>query len=239
MIELQPIALTHAGRALIGQMAIPAGAGPHPAILVMYSAYGLGDHVKNTALRLAEQGYLAVCTDMYGGGAYYPDPADAAGDYAAIMYDPDLLRARCVAWHDHVKSLPQVDPARTAAIGYCFGGKCVLELARSGADVRAVVSYHGILTTHRPAEAGTITGEVVAWCGGRDPYAPLEDIEALRAEMAAAGASWQIHTMGEAQHSFTDPDAARADRPGIAYHPLADRLSWAGTLALLDAVLHS
>lgn len=237
MPTFQPLPLHHQGTDLIGQMIAPQGAGPHPAVLVMYSAYGLGDHVQNSARRLAEEGYLAICTDMYGGGAYYPDPSAAGQDFAAIMANPELLRARCAAWFAAVAALPAVDPQRIAAIGYCFGGKCVLELARSGADVKAVVSYHGVLTTHAPATPGAIKGHVAAWCGARDPFAPLGDIDALRAELEAAGARYDVITLGKVAHSFTDPDAAKANRPGIEYDALADKVSWAGTLALLDGVL--
>jgi dienelactone hydrolase len=236
MAQFKPFPLTHAGAGLVGQMIRPEGEGPFPAVLVMYSAYGLGPHVKHAAERLAAQGYLALCTDMYGGGAYYPNPAEAGGDFAAIMARPELLRERCRAWFDALAAHPLADPARIAAIGYCFGGKCVLELARSGADAKAVVSFHGVLTTHAPAAPGAFRGEVAAWCGAQDPYAPLADIDALRGELEAAGASYQIHTLGEVAHSFTDPDAAKAGRPGIAYDARADRLSWAGTLALLEDV---
>lgn len=237
MPQFQPIELSHAGTALIGQIIAPDGPGPHPAVLCMYSAYGLGPHVKASAERLAALGYVAVCTDMYGGGAYYPDPAQAGGDFAAIMADPDKLRARVVAWYDLVASLPQVLPGKVAAIGYCFGGKCVLELARSGADLRAVVSFHGVLGTHAPARPGAVKAHVAAWCGARDPFAPLADIDALRAELEAAGARYDITTFGQVAHSFTDPDAAKAGRPGIEYDATADRVSWAGTLELLAAVL--
>ena len=237
MPQLEPFPLTNAGTGLVGQLIRPEGQGPFPAVLVMASAHGLGRHVKQAAERLAAQGYLALCTDMYGGGAYYPNPADAGGDFAAIMAQPQPLRERCRAWFDALAAHPLADPARIAAIGYCFGGKCVLELARSGADVKAVVSFHGVLTTHAPAAAGAIKGEVAAICGAEDPFAPLADIDALRDELEAAGARYGITTFGKVAHSFTDPDAAKADRPGIAYDERADRLSWAGALALLEETI--
>ncbi|MET0271073.1 MAG: dienelactone hydrolase family protein, partial [Sphingomonas sp.] len=130
-----------------------------------------------------------------------------------------------------------VDPSRTAAIGYCFGGMCVLELARSGVDLRAAVSFHGLLRTDRPAAPGAITGQVAAWCGARDPYVPAADVEAFRAEMAEAGAAAQVTVFNAAAHGFTDPDATAMGRAGVAYDAIADRVSWAGTVALLDAVL--
>ena len=129
--------------------------------------------------------------------------------------------------------------ARSAARGCCFGGMCVLELARSGADVRAVVSYHGILTTQAPARKGEVKCDVAAYCGAHDPYAPMDTIDGLRRELAEAEARHQIMIFGEAAHSFTDPNAASMGMPGIEYNAIADRVSWAGTLALLEAVLGS
>lgn len=237
MTELTAVELEHAGARLVGQAARPVGAGPFPAVLVMHNALGLGDHVRKVARQLAELGYLAVATDMYGGGAPTGDPQVSGAAYEAVTTNPALLRERVVAWFERVASLSDVAPGKVAAIGYCFGGTCVLELARSGAPVRAVVSYHGILKTQNPAKPGAISGEVAAYCGGQDPYAPLADIEALRAELAAAGARHTITTFGEAAHGFTDPAADAMGREGIAYHELSARLSWAGTVELLDAVL--
>ena len=113
----------------------------------------------------------------------------------------------------------------------------MLELARSGVDVKAVVSYHGILTSENPAAPGVIKGEVAAYCGGKDPYAPEESIAGLHRELTAAGASHHITVFAEAKHGFTDISAQKHGHPGIAYDAIAHRVSWAGTLALLDTVL--
>ncbi len=237
MIEHIPLKFTHEGADLIGQIVKPEGQGPFPAVLVKASAFGLGEHSLRSARRLAELGYLAVATDMYGGGAFFANPETAGDSFAHLMGNPALARARSVAWVEAASGLADVDANRVAAIGYCFGGKCVLELARAGADVKAVVSFHGLLSTASPAQAGAIKGEVVAYCGARDLFAPVEQIEGFRLEMEAAGARYQITTFGEAAHSFTDPEAAKSGRPGIAYHALSDSQSWAGTVALLDSVL--
>jgi dienelactone hydrolase len=234
---LETIACDHDGLALAGQIARPAGAGPHPAVMVMHTAHGLSPMMQRVAGELAGHGYVAVATDMYGGGHYHRNPARAGDALMPLLNEPKLLRARTLAWLERVRELPEVDGERLAAIGYCFGGLCVLELARSGADLRLVVSYHGLLTTSARAERGAIRAEVVAWCGALDPYAPLADVDALRAELIAAGARWQVHVLGAAAHSFTDPDAAEMDRPGIAYDETADRVSWAATLAQLEVAL--
>lgn len=235
---MQTITLTHAGASLKGQLAAPAGAtGPLPLVLVFPSALGLGAHALTAAQRLADLGYLGLGVDMYGDGLYSGYEGDAAatsGHFESFFKQPRLLRERVLAWLDHARALPGADPARIAAIGYCFGGHCVLELARTGADLKAVVSYHGILTTQLGATPGTIKAHVTAYCGGRDPYAPRESIDGLRRELDAAGARHQITVFSEVEHSFTDPDAGRMGRPGIAYDPLADRVSWAGTIAALD-----
>jgi dienelactone hydrolase len=237
MIELQTVSLEHAGKTLTGYAAIPAGDGPFPAVLVMHNAMGLGAHVQQSAQKLAALGYAAIATDMYGVEIARADQSAAGASMQALMATPGLLRARCVAWFEAVAAMPQVDVSRIAAIGYCMGGQCVLELARSGADVKAVVSFHGLLTTDAPAQPGAIKGEVAAYCGALDPFAPLDHIEGLRTELAAAGVSYHITTFGKVAHAFTDVDAADLKMPGIEYNALADRVSWAGTIALLEAIL--
>lgn len=241
MEPLQPVEIEHEGVLLRGFAAVPDGAGSFPAVLVMHNALGLGEQVRESARRLAALGYLAVATDMYGAEADIGSEESAGKAFQALVVDaPERLRARVVAWRDAVAARSDVDAARLAAIGYCFGGQCVLELARSGAEVKAVVSYHGLLGTHAPAAEGAVKGQVVVYCGAQDPYAPIEHVTALRKEMEAAGASYQVTVFGDAAHAFTDKDAAtRAARPGIRYHALSDKVSWAGTVALLEAVLKS
>jgi dienelactone hydrolase len=235
--QLAAIELEHAGTLLVGQMARPAGNGPFPVVLVMHSALGLDAHMREVAQRLASLGYLAVATDMYGGGVQITDPWAKDQPNQIVGRDPVLLRSRILAWYDTVANLPEVVTDRVAAIGYCFGGSCVLELARSGVPARAVVSYHGVLTSTKPMQSGVYAGEVHAYCGAHDPYAPLGHIEGLRAELAAAGTKHTITIFGDAAHGFTDRDYDPKGREGIAYNELADRLSWAGTLELLEAVL--
>ena len=235
MDELQPVECTHDETLLRGWQAVPQGGGPFPAVLVMHSALGVRHMTRDVAGKLAEAGYLAVATDMYGTDADISDPMKAGAHYMALLENPERLRARAAHWFDIVAALPGVDTARIAAIGYCFGGQCVLELARSGRDLRAAVSYHGLLTTHAPAQPGAIRGEVAAWCGARDPFGPPEHTVGFRAEMVAAGARWQITEWGEVAHGFTDINAEGA-MPGIEYDAIADKVSWAGTMALLQQV---
>lgn len=237
---METIDLAHEGVVLKGQLARPASAtGPLPVVLVFPSAIGLGEHALAAVERLAEAGWLALGVDLYGEGRYsgYDNAAPETGElFQRFLDTPGAVRSPALAWFDQAAALPGADPSRIAAIGYCFGGYCVLELARAGADLRAAVSYHGLLTTALPAEPGAIRGEIAAYCGGGDPYAPPEAIESLRRELSEAGARHQITVFAQAEHSFTDPSAGKMGRPGIAYDALADRVSWAGTLALLESV---
>jgi dienelactone hydrolase len=235
MSELQPIVCQHDGVTLKGHAAIPDGQGPFPAVLVMHSALGLRHMVREVARKLAGLGYLAVATDMYGEHADISAPEKAGAYYMGLLAEPERLRARTALWFDTIAARADVDAARIAAIGYCFGGKCAMELARSGRDVKAAVSYHGLLTTHAPAQPGQIKGHVAAWCGAIDPFGPPEETAAFRQEMIAADANWQITEFGNVAHGFTDPKA-EGGMPGIAYDALADKTSWAGTVLLLGHV---
>ena len=237
MATVETMDCVHEGSTLRGVVARPEGNGPFPAVLVMHSAVGLNDFYKGKAPLLAEQGYLAVATDMYGAGVDISSEAAYAPLYMYMLENPQMLRERVVAWFDAIRARPDVDPDRVAAIGFCFGGKCVLELARSGADVKAVISYHGILPTHAPAQKGAVKAHVAAYCGRNDPYAPIEDIEALRHEMEAAEVTYSLMIYGDVEHGFTDPHAASHSQPGISYDAIAQKTSWAATLALLDEVL--
>jgi len=233
---MQIVTLEHRDVVLKGELFGGEADSPRPGVLVMHNALGLGTQVREVAAKLADLGYVALATDMFG-AELDGDPAKAGAYFAALQAQPDVLRDRLQAWHDAFTSLPQVDAERTAAIGYCFGGFCVLELARGGADVKAVVSFHGLLATQRPAQPGMIRGQVAAWSGGQDPFVPPEHVEAFRAEMAAAHVSTQITVFSRAAHGFTDPEAGALGRPGVAYDPLADKVSWAGALVLLESAL--
>lgn len=231
------VSLQQEGALLEGQIMVPTGSGPLPAVLVMPTAVGLSEFELERAARLTEAGYVALVADMYGGGKHHANPKAAGDGFTSLLAAPATLRERVRAWYDLLKSRPEVDAARVAAIGYCFGGKCVLELARSGADVKAVISFHGLLGTTRPAEPGAIKGELAIYTGAHDPYAPRADVDALRQELTAASARWQITEFGSAAHAFTEPKASSYGRAGIAYEPLAARVSWGGTLALLAATI--
>lgn len=233
---MSELCLTHDGVNLTGYFDTPAGEGPFPAVLVMHSALGLGDNERKAAERLRECGYATLLIDMFG-DEFDGDMAKAGQYFAALQATPATIRSRAIAWFEALAARPEIDAGRVASIGYCFGGTCVMELARSGANVKASVSLHGILSTHAPAKPGAVTGDVVAWCGEDDPYSPPEQVEAFRVEMHAAGARCQITTFGQVVHAFADPVASKMGREGIAFDARADAVSWAGTMALLGEVL--
>lgn len=233
---MQAQRITHEGTEMEAFVVSPPGPGPHPAVLMFPGATGEGPTFRRNAEELASLGYLVAGIDVYGVDADTSTPEAAGQHFVALLNAPDLLRRRVVAWFEAVRARDDVASDRVGAIGYCFGGKCVLELARSGAAVRCVTSYHGLLGTHAPAQAGAVQAQVAVWTGGQDPYAPVADLEELRREFDAAGVDYQATLFAKAQHSFTDPDHEGV-APGIAYDALAHRVSWAGTLALLDHCL--
>lgn len=235
---MQPVRLSHGGSSLNGELFLPQGSGKRPGVLIAHSGLGLLAHERKVAAGLAELGYAALAIDMFG-AELNGSPAQAGAYFADLVGKPELLRSRMSAWLECLAGRPDIDGARIAAIGYCFGGMCVLELVRSGAELRAAVSFHGLLSTKSPARVGAIQCEIVAYCGGNDPYSPTEQINTFRAEMAAAKAPFQITVFDNVSHGFTDPAVDALERPGIAYDAAADKASWDGTVALLEATLKS
>lgn len=231
-----PLECLHGDVRLQGELLRPAGEGTRAAVLMFPGATGPGESFRKAMRELAGAGYLVVGVDMYGIDADISTPQAAGVHFTGLLEAPATLRERTVRWLDTIRAQPGVDPARIAAVGYCFGGRCVLELARSGADLQAVVSYHGLLTTHAHARPGVVRARIAVWSGGRDPYAPVADLDALRSELDAAGADYQVTLFGKARHSFADPDHD-GFAEGIAYDPLAHRIAWAGTLALLEETI--
>jgi len=234
---MEPVEFEHEGTLLRGYASTrPDATEPSPAVLVMHSALGIAHGVNEpTARKLAERGYVAVCTDMYGAHLEGASVEDAGRAYGENLAAPEKQRARTIAWFDTIAARPDVDDERIAAVGFCYGGTTVLELARSGANLKAAVSYHGVLNTHARAEPGAVRAHVVAYCGAGDPYASLEDVDALHREMRDAEVrDYQITIFGAAGHGFTDPESEVLQLEGVRYDALSNDLSWNGTLVLLQ-----
>jgi dienelactone hydrolase len=204
--------------------------GKRPGILVVHEWRGLNDYAKRRASQLADLGYVAFAVDMYGKGVYAKDHAEAGQLSGAFRNDRQRMRTRILAALDVLKQQPSVDPAQISAIGYCFGGTTVLELARSGADVRGVVSFHGALDTPNPADARNIKGRVLVLHGAADQFVTPEQAAAFEQEMQQAGVSYQFIAYENAVHSFTVPEAGNDPSTGVAYNMEADKQSWEAML---------
>jgi len=200
--------------------------GKVPGILIIHDWSGLDGYEKRRARMLARLGYVAFAADIYGKGVRPKEREEKAAESSKYKSDPPLYRSRLQASLDELRAQPNVDPQRIAAIGYCFGGTGVLELARSGADIAGVVSFHGGLDTNAPAKPGDIKASVLVLTGADDPYAPWSDIEKLDEELRQANADYQIVIYGDAVHSFSNPEAGDDKASGNAYDLEADRRSW-------------
>jgi dienelactone hydrolase len=211
--------------------------GRRPGVMVVHEWTGIGPYVQKRARQLASLGYVAFAADIYGKGVRPTTPKAAAAEAGKYRGDRALMRARARAGLDWLRGHRLVDPRRIAAIGYCFGGGVVLELARSGAPVAGVVSFHGNLDTPNPADARAIRGKVLVLHGADDPHVPPAQIAAFQQEMRQAGVDWQMVFYGGAVHSFTNPASGDDPKRGVAYNAAADRRSWAAMRAFFDEVL--
>jgi dienelactone hydrolase len=196
-----------------------------PAVLISHQWKGLSDYEKKRAEMLAKLGYVVFAVDIYGNGIRPKDAAAAGAEAGKYKSDRALLRARVNAGLETLWKQRFVDPERIAAIGYCFGGTTVIELARSGADVAGVVSFHGALDSPKPEDGKNIKCKVLALHGADDPFVPEKDIAAFESAVREAGVDWQLVSYGGAVHSFTDWNADGSMK-GAKYDQRADERSW-------------
>ncbi|MBK6880385.1 MAG: dienelactone hydrolase family protein [Elusimicrobia bacterium] len=206
-----------------------------PGIVLVHEWKGLGDYAKERARQLGMQGYVVFAIDMYGKGVYAKDHEEAARLSGVYFKDRDLMRRRALAGLETLKKTPLVDPARMAAIGYCFGGTTVLELARAGTDLRGVASFHGNLATPSPAAQGGVKAKVLVLHGAGDAWT-AGDIPAFQKEMTEADVDWQLISYGGAVHSFTVPTAGNNPSTGMAYNAAADKRSHRALLDFLREI---
>jgi dienelactone hydrolase len=201
--------------------------GKRPAVLVIHQWTGLSDYEKMRSRKLAELGYNVFAADIYGKGVR-PVPPAAGQEAGKYKGDRDLFRSRLNAALDVLKADEHTDTSRIAAIGYCFGGGGALELARSGADIAGVVSFHGAIDAApgKEAPAGGVKAKVLVLHGAIDPHVPSEHVLAFGKEMENAGADWQFVAYGDAVHSFTQERAGNDPSKGSAYNEKADKRSW-------------
>jgi dienelactone hydrolase len=234
MTETKHITYEADGREMIGTLAIPDGTGRRPGILVAHEGPGIDDNTRDFARRLAEAGYVAFALDYHGGGTRIGDRTEMMERLVGLIGDVDRTRTLARAGLSLLLAEDRVDHDRIGAIGFCFGGTMVLELARDGADVKAVVGFHSGLGTSRPEDAANITGKVLVCIGTEDPIIPPDQRSAFEAEMRDGGVDWRMNLYGGAVHSFTNPEAHLAGSPAIAYHEPTAQRSWRAMIDLFD-----
>jgi dienelactone hydrolase len=212
--------------------------GKRPGVLVVHQWMGLTDYEKQRAEKLARLGYVAFCADIYGRGVHPKDTQEAGAEAGKYKADRALLRARVNAGLAVLEKNPTVDARRVAAIGYCFGGTTVIELARSGADLAGVVSFHGGLDSPTPADGKNIKGKLLVCHGADDSFVKPADLGAFEAEMRAANVDWRLIKYGGAVHSFTQPSAGNDNSKGAAYNERADQRSWTDMKQFFAEIFH-
>jgi len=232
---MRPLSYTVGGASFTGYVVDGSGGRQVPGVLVAHEGGGfLTNHPKERAEMLAGLGYVAFALDLFG------DPRPSLDEARTIVQqlrsDLPALRTRVNIALDLLKQQPNVDPRRIAAIGFCFGGTAVLELARSGADLACTVGFHASLATSAPAALHAIRGKVLVCQGDKDPIITAEQRDAFAAEMSRAGVDWQMHLYGGVGHSFTNPYIDAWKIPGFAYHAPADQRSWRAMRDLFSEV---
>jgi len=231
MIALEPVAYRHGDTDLTGWLARPQGQ-PRAAILALPTIANLTPAVERRTAMLADLGYLAIIADFYG---------TSDGDFQVLAQDlradVDHYRARIGQALATLRSLPEANGLVVGAIGYCMGGQAALELAREGHHLFAVASFHGILTTDRPAVKDRVSAPILVCHGDADPLVPREQVLAFWEEMDHAAARWHFHSYSGVKHGFTDPGSDARGMPAIGYDASADRQSWAAMTSLFDEIL--
>ena len=200
-----------------------------PGVLVVHEWWGHNDYARKRATMLAELGYVALAVDMYGNGRLANHPDDAGKFASEVMSNMPAMKARFMAAMGLLMKDEHVDPTQLSAIGYCFGGGVVLTMAREGADLKAVVSFHGSLSTQNPAEKGKVKAKILVCNGADDKYTPADGIKKFKNEMKSAGVDFKFVNYPGAIHGFTNPAATELGKKfnmSIAYNENADKKSW-------------
>ncbi len=239
-VKTEAITYQHGDVTLEGHLAAPESVpGPAPGVLVIHDWSGPGPYAQKRAEQLAEAGFVALAIDMYGQGVRPSTTEERSRQAGIYRSDRALMRARARAGLDQLLRDPRVDPRRVAAIGYCFGGGTALELARSGAPLAGVVSFHGNLDTPNPADARAIRAKILVCHGAEDPFVPAEQVAGFQKEMKDAGVDYQFIAYSGAVHSFTHQEAGSDNGTGSAYNEAADRRSWQAMMTFFTEIFGS
>ena len=212
-----------------------AVSGPRPGVLVSHAWGGRSEFEDRKAELLAELGYVGFALDLYGKGIRGSSPEENSALMTPLLEDRATLQSRMQLALAELRAVSHVDSEKTAAIGFCFGGLCVLDLARAGADVRGVVSFHGLLGLPENLAAAPMSAKALVLHGWQDPMATPDQVLELAKDMDARGADWQLHAYGKAVHAFTNPAAADPDN-GLQFDALADHRSWDSMQLFLNEV---
>lgn len=234
MTALEPVAYSHAGQDLTGWLARPARP-PRAAVAVFPTIANANPAIERRAAMLADLGYLAMIADFYGEPVESFEAARPLAD--KLRAEVAHYRGRLAAAIAALRGLPEAAGLPMLAVGYCMGGQAALEAARDGQDLLAAVSFHGILSTARPAEPGAVRARLLVCHGDADPMAPRDQVLAFWDEMDRAGAHWHFHAYSGVRHGFTDPGSDARGLEAIRYDASADRQSWAAMASLFDEVL--
>ena len=225
------------GETLLEGYWVPArcGGANAPVVMIIHQWKGPGAYEKRRADMLAEKCYHAFVVDMYGKDVRPKDTKEAGAEAGKYKNDPALARRRITAALDYARGREGVDKDRIAVIGYCFGGTMALELARSGADIAAAISFHGGLSSKAPVtEKGAVKAAIQVHHGAADPHVPPAEVDGFTKEMDTAGADWMLASYAHAVHAFTEKEAGNDPSKGAAYDEKADKRSWEGALAFLS-----
>ena len=236
MIKTRPIEYNHNGIKLEGLLAYDdAVAGPRPGVMISHAWGGRGEFECNKARAMAQLGYAGFALDLYGKGVLGSNPEENSKLMTPFLEDRSLLQARITQALTTMQAQEEVDATHCAAIGFCFGGLCVLDLARIGTDIKGVVSFHGLFNPPGNTAGMKIKAKVLALHGNDDPMVPVDAVTALENELTEAGADWQIHVYGNTMHAFTNPEANMAEM-GMMYNAAVDRRSWQTMMNFLKEI---
>ena len=239
MITTREISYRVDGQTFTGFYASPAGAASAPAVVIVHEWWGRDGYVKDRAKQLAQVGYTAFAIDMYGNGMTAANPDEASAMMNAVLAQEGAMEQRFDAAIAVLKQQHNVDPERIAAIGYCFGGSVVLNMARAGKNLQAVASFHGLLATKKPMREGVFKGEIAAFTGADDPMVSVEIVEAFEDEMNTAGVTCSLTSYPNVVHGFTNPAAtARGKKFGapLKYNEAADKDSYQNMIEMFEDV---
>jgi dienelactone hydrolase len=236
-VKVETVEYKEGGTTLEGLIAYnPIKSALSPGIVVVHDWMGMGDYVKKRITQLAELGYVAFAADIYGKSVRPKNEKEASAQAGKYKSDRKLMRARVRAAYDKLKSYQFVDTSKMAVMGYCFGGTTALELARSGADLKGTISFHGGLETPNPNDAKNIKGKVLALHGADDPFVPAKEVAAFEDEMRNNKVDWELVKYGGAVHAFTVPGAGNDNSKGAAYNAEADKRSFVAMKDFFDEI---